>query len=39
MFYVRARDKVGDPDFKETFLRDILYKNKEITELFNEETI
>ncbi|CAK78261.1 unnamed protein product (macronuclear) [Paramecium tetraurelia] len=39
MLYVRARDKCGDPDFKETYLRDMLYKNNEINALFKEETI
>jgi hypothetical protein len=39
LFYTRARDKTLDPDFKETYLRDIMYRNTEITELFNEETI
>lgn len=39
LLYVRARDKCGDPDFKETYLRDMIYKNSEITALFNEETI
>lgn len=39
LMYVRARDKCGDPDFKETYLRDIIYKNDEISALFKEETI
>lgn len=37
--YVRARDKTLDPDFKETYLRDMIYSNPEISELFNDETI
>jgi len=36
---VRIRDKTLDPDFKETYLRDMLYQNPEITKYFNEETI
>lgn len=39
LLYVRIRDRTYDPDFKETYLRDMIYKNKEISELFNEETI
>jgi len=39
ILYVRIRDRTLDPDFKETYLRDMLYQNKEITKLFNEETI
>lgn len=39
LFYTRARDKTLDPDMKETYLRDMIYKNPEITALFNEETI
>ncbi|CAD8155856.1 unnamed protein product [Paramecium pentaurelia] len=39
MLYVRARDKCGDPDFKETYLRDMLYKNNEINALFKDETL
>jgi len=39
LLYVRIRDKTADPDFKETYLRDMLYKNAEITKLFNEETL
>lgn len=37
--YVRIRDKTLDPDFKETYLRDMIYKNPEISALFSEETI
>lgn len=39
VLYVRTRDKVGDPDFKETYLRDILYKNAEISKFFKDETL
>jgi len=39
LFYTRLRDRTLDPDLKETYLRDMLYKNQEITQLFNEETI
>jgi hypothetical protein len=37
--YVRVRDRTLDPDMKETYLRDMLYQNEEITKYFNEETI
>ncbi|EAR99458.2 transmembrane protein, putative (macronuclear) [Tetrahymena thermophila SB210] len=37
--YTRIRDKTLDPDFKETYLRDMIYQNPEITKYFNEETI
>jgi len=37
--YVRVRDKTLDPDFKETYLRDMIYSNPEISELFNDQTI
>ena len=39
LLWVRGRDKTFDPDFKETFLRDMIYKVPEITKYFNEETI
>lgn len=39
MFYTRLRDRTLDPDIKETFLRDMIYKNPEISKLFQEETI
>jgi len=39
LFWTRGRNKTMDPDFKETFLRDMIYKVPEITEYFNEETI
>jgi hypothetical protein len=39
MLYVRVRDRTADPDFKETYLRDMIYKNPEIAQLFNEESI
>lgn len=38
LFYVRLRDRTLDPDFKETYLRDILWNNKELTQYFSEET-
>jgi len=37
--YTRLRDRAIDPDIKETYLREMIYSNKEISELFNEETI
>lgn len=37
--YTRIRDKTLDPDFKETYLRDMIYQNAEITKYFSEETI
>lgn len=39
LFYTRMRDKTLDPDFKETYLREMMYNNAEIAKLFNEETI
>jgi hypothetical protein len=39
LFYTRLRDRTLDPDFKETYLRDMMYKNAEISKYFNEETI
>lgn len=39
LFYTRLRDRTLDPDLKETYLRDMLYKNAEISKLFTEETI
>lgn len=39
LMYTRIRDRTLDPDFKETYLRDMLYNNAEITKYFNEETI
>lgn len=39
LLYVRVRDRTLDPDFKETYLRDMIYQNPEITKLFNEDTI
>jgi len=38
LIYVRIRDKTLDPDFKETYLRDMIWKNEEITKYFSEET-
>ena len=37
--YTRIRDRTYDPDIKETYLRDLLYKTPEISNLFKEETI
>ena len=37
--YVRIRDKTLDPDFKETYLRDMIYSNLEIQKLFKDDTI
>jgi len=37
--YTRVRDRTLDPDFKETYLRDMLYRNPQITKYFKEETI
>jgi hypothetical protein len=39
LWYTRMRDKTLDPDFKETYLREMMYNNPEIAKLFNEETI
>ncbi|EGR27989.1 hypothetical protein IMG5_185720 [Ichthyophthirius multifiliis] len=39
LIYTRIRDRTLDPDFKETYLRDMLYQNSEISKYFNEETI
>lgn len=39
MFYTRLRDKTLDPDMKETYLREMIYSNPEISKLFSEETI
>ena len=39
LVYTRVRDRTLDPDFKETYLRDMLYQNPQITKYFNEETI
>ena len=37
--YVRIRDKTLDPDFKETYLRDMLYSHQEVAALFKDDTI
>jgi hypothetical protein len=37
--YVRIRDKTLDPDFKETYLRDMVYSHPEVNALFNDNTI
>lgn len=39
VLYVRARDRCLDPDFKETYLRDMMWSNKELTKYFSEETM
>jgi len=39
ILYVRIRDRTMDPDFKETYLRDMLYRNEQVSALFSEETI
>lgn len=39
LFYVRMRDRSRDPDIKESFLRDMIHKNPEISALFKHETI
>jgi len=39
LFYTRLRDKTLDPDFKETYLRDMIYRNPTIAKYFAEETI
>lgn len=39
IFYVRMRDRSRDPDIKETFLRDMIHKNPEISALFKHESI
>jgi len=39
LFYTRLRDKTLDPDFKETYLRQMLYSNPVISKYFAEETI
>jgi len=37
--YVRIRDKTPDPDIKETFLREMIHTNEEISKYFDVETI
>jgi hypothetical protein len=37
--YVRIRDKTIDPDIKETFLREMIHTNEEISKYFTEDTI
>jgi len=39
LVYTRIRDRSLDPDLKETYLRDMIYRNPGITKYFNEETI
>ena len=39
IIYTRVRDRVLDPDIKETYLRDLLYKTPEISKYFKEETL
>jgi hypothetical protein len=31
LIYIRVRDKTLDPDFKETYLRDMIYQNQEVS--------
>lgn len=35
----RTRDKTIDPDFKETYLRDLIYNHPEISKLFKDSSI
>lgn len=37
--YVRIRDKTPDPDIKETYLREMIHTNEEISQHFSEDTI
>merc|ERR1712048_1000759 len=37
--YVRIRDKTIDPDIKETYLREMIHTNEEISQHFSEDTI
>jgi len=39
LWYTRLRDKTLDPDMKETYFRDMIYRNPVITKYFNEESI
>jgi len=39
MLYVRIRDKTLDPDFKETYLRDMMWSHKDFSQYFSEETM
>jgi len=39
VFWTRLRDKTLDPDMKETYLRDMLYRNPVISKYFKEESI
>lgn len=34
IFYTRMRDRCMDPDIKESFLRDMIFKNEELNKLF-----
>jgi len=36
--YTRTRDRIVEPDLKETYLRDMLYTNPEISQYFKDET-
>lgn len=38
-FYTRVRDKVRDPEFPETYLRDMIEKNTELKRHFAVETM
>ena len=39
LYHTRMRDKCGDPDIKEVFLRDMIHQNEELSELFKVETM
>lgn len=39
VLYTRVRDKTQDPDMKETYLREMMYTNAEISKYFSDETI
>lgn len=38
VLYTRCRDKVIDPNMKETYLREIIYTNEELKKYFKDET-
>lgn len=38
VLYTRIREKTLDPDVKETFLREMIYTNEEISKYFNDDT-
>jgi len=39
LFYTRLRDRTLDPDMKETYLRDMMYRNPVVAKYFKEDTI